>query len=169
MQADVANLAIRFDPGVSAPVRAPRQGLYRASALVAQPLSYLGTMKEDELLATTVTPQCAHFLESWCLLSRLTLLNRHCPHSLTFYSADVPFQPLFTPVVGLLELCGLRLSLSEDRNVWVGVLPVRGNSHRRYGLSSCHLKNHCIAPVDFDAHHDSTRQRCIKLAYCIPL
>ena len=44
-------------------------------------------MKDDELLTTTVTPECAHFLESWCLLSRLTLLDRHCPHSLTFYPA----------------------------------------------------------------------------------
>jgi len=44
-------------------------------------------MKDDELLTTTITPECAHFLESWCLLSRLTLLDRHCPHSLTFYPA----------------------------------------------------------------------------------
>jgi hypothetical protein len=39
-----------------------------------------GFMKNDELLAATVTPKCAHFLESWCPLSRLTLLDRHCSH-----------------------------------------------------------------------------------------
>ncbi len=39
-----------------------------------------GFMKNDELLAANVTPKCAHFLESWCPLSRLTLLDRHCSH-----------------------------------------------------------------------------------------
>ena len=37
-------------------------------------------MKDDELLAATVTPKYAHFLESWCLLLCLTLLDRHGFH-----------------------------------------------------------------------------------------
>jgi len=37
-------------------------------------------LKDGELLAATVTPKRAHFLESWCPLSRLTLLDRHCFH-----------------------------------------------------------------------------------------
>ena len=44
-------------------------------------------MKDDKLLAAAVTPQRAHLLERWCLLSRLTLLDRHCFHPLPFYSA----------------------------------------------------------------------------------
>ena len=39
-----------------------------------------GVMKDRELLATTVTPERAHLLESWCPLSHLTLLDRHCFH-----------------------------------------------------------------------------------------
>jgi hypothetical protein len=39
-----------------------------------------GIMKDDKLLAATVTPQRAHVLESWCQLSRLPLLDRHCSH-----------------------------------------------------------------------------------------
>ena len=44
-------------------------------------------MKEDELFAATVTSKSAHFPEIWCPLSRLTLLDRHCIHRLTFYLA----------------------------------------------------------------------------------
>ena len=39
-----------------------------------------GFMKHDELFAATVTPKRAHFLESWCSLTRLTLLDRHGSH-----------------------------------------------------------------------------------------
>jgi len=44
-------------------------------------------LKNDEILAAAVTPKRAHFHESWCLHSRLTLLDRHCFHSLTLYLA----------------------------------------------------------------------------------
>src|SRR5450755_4223327 len=47
-------------------------------------------MTDAELLAATVTPQSAHLLEIWCSLSRLTLLDRHCFHRLTFYLAAHP-------------------------------------------------------------------------------
>jgi hypothetical protein len=37
-------------------------------------------MKDDELLAATVTPKRAHFLERWCPLFCLALLDRHGFH-----------------------------------------------------------------------------------------
>ena len=54
-----------------------------------------GIMKDDELLAAAVTPKRAHFLESWCPLSCLTFLDRHCSHGLIFYlAACVRFSSL---------------------------------------------------------------------------
>jgi hypothetical protein len=47
-------------------------------------------MKHGELLAATFTAKDAHFLESRCPLSGLTVLDRHCPHRLTFYPAAHP-------------------------------------------------------------------------------
>jgi len=44
-----------------------------------------GIMKDDELLTTAVTTKGAHFFAVVCPLSRLTLLNGHCIHPLTFY------------------------------------------------------------------------------------
>jgi len=41
-------------------------------------------MKDDKLLAATVTPKRAHLLENWCPLSHLTLLDRRCFHLLIF-------------------------------------------------------------------------------------
>ena len=52
-------------------------------------------MKDDELFAATVTPKRAHFPETWCPLSCLTLLDRDCIHRLIFYlAAGVPFSSL---------------------------------------------------------------------------
>ena len=54
-----------------------------------------GVVKDDEHFATTVTPKSAHFLEIWSRLSRLTFLDRHCFHCLTFYLATwILFSPL---------------------------------------------------------------------------
>ena len=50
-----------------------------------------GIMKHDELLAATVTPKSAHRFEIWCPLFRLTLLDRHCFHRLTFYLGHAAF------------------------------------------------------------------------------
>ena len=46
-----------------------------------------GVLKDNEILAADVTPKRAHFHESWCLHSRLILLDRYCFHSLTLYLA----------------------------------------------------------------------------------
>jgi hypothetical protein len=39
---------------------------------------------DNELLAATITPQSAHFLETHCFLSALTLLYRDCTHLRNF-------------------------------------------------------------------------------------
>ncbi len=54
-------------------------------------------LKDNELLAATVTPKRAHFLESWCSLSHLTLLDRNCFHPLIFYLALCIAFPLLGP------------------------------------------------------------------------
>jgi hypothetical protein len=41
-------------------------------------------MAYEELLAATVTPEGAHFLEISSFLSAPFLLYRHCPHLLNF-------------------------------------------------------------------------------------
>jgi hypothetical protein len=46
-----------------------------------------GIMKHGELLAATVTAKGAHFRESRCPFSGLTLLDCYCLHRLTFYLA----------------------------------------------------------------------------------
>ena len=81
-----------------------------------------GIMKDDELLTTTVTPECAHFLESWCLLSRLTLLDRHCPHSLTFYPAAAVCSqfalPPLTASEGIISLDAVVESRPTEVQGW---------------------------------------------------
>lgn len=45
-------------------------------------------LKHDELLAATITPKRAHFLEAGCPLFGLSFLDRHCFHRLIFYPAS---------------------------------------------------------------------------------
>ena len=44
-----------------------------------------GIVKNDKLLAASVTAKSPHFVEVGGPLSRLTLLDRHCLHAQTFY------------------------------------------------------------------------------------
>jgi hypothetical protein len=68
------------------------QNLFEPERLTCSgwPVHKFEVMKDDELLTATITPKGAHFPEIWCALSRLTLLDRHCLHRLTFYLAVRP-------------------------------------------------------------------------------
>ena len=61
-----------------------RKNLFKPVCLsLSHCLVHEGRMvKDNELLTTAVTPKSTHFFESWCPLSRLTLLDRHCLHGL---------------------------------------------------------------------------------------
>jgi hypothetical protein len=52
-------------------------------------------MKDGELLSAIVTPKGTHLPEIRRSLSRLTLLDRHCLHRLSFYLFA---RPLFLPL-----------------------------------------------------------------------
>ncbi len=54
-----------------------------------------GIVKDDELLATTVTAKGAHFFAIGCPLPRLTLLDGHGIHPLTFYRLAALSVPPF--------------------------------------------------------------------------
>jgi hypothetical protein len=55
------------------------------SLFVSEPLIHeRGIVTDEKLLATTITPERSHFLETRRLLSALPLLYGHCPHLLNF-------------------------------------------------------------------------------------
>jgi len=66
------------------------------------PVRNCGVMKDDELLAATVTPKRTHLLEGGCSLPHLTLFERHCLHPfhrLIFYlDVHIAFSLLGPPV-----------------------------------------------------------------------
>jgi hypothetical protein len=51
------------------------------------PIQKCGIVSDDKFLAAIVTPKGAHLHEIRRSLPRLTLLDRHCLHRLTFYLA----------------------------------------------------------------------------------
>ena len=51
------------------------------------PVQKCGIVSDDKFLAAVVTAKSAHLCKAGCTLPRLTLLDRHCLHRLTFYLA----------------------------------------------------------------------------------
>jgi len=63
-----------------------RKNLFEPPRLVlsAAFVNERGILKYNELLPAAVTPEKAHLLEVRCSLFRLTFLDRHCSHDMTF-------------------------------------------------------------------------------------